>query len=114
MHDGAIGVAHGNCRPQCVDGKVRSHVLGNRPADDAVREHILDRTEVKLAFVCPVFGVGVGLQRRVDISVDRFLQPALRTGRATLTASGSPQIHAVVGSDAFVGIVHGLRMRVPR
>ena len=34
--------------------------------------------------------VGVGPERPAGVSADGFLRPALRTGRATFTASGSP------------------------
>jgi hypothetical protein len=61
-----------------------------------------------------VLGVGVGPERLANISVGGFLRPALRTGRATLTASGSPRSHAIGASDPDCVIVHGVGMRAPR
>ena len=52
--------------------------------------------------------VGVGQERPVSLSAGGFLLPALRTGRATSTASGSPHAHAVRAGP------HGVGMRVPR
>ena len=50
--------------------------------------------------------VGVGPERPVDLSVGGFLWPALRTGRATFTASGSPRTHATdVGCRLSVQLV---------
>ena len=48
------------------------------------------------------------------LSVGWFLRPALRTGRATFTASGSPCGHAAGAGDPVVSLVHGVGMRVPR
>ena len=41
-------------------------------------------------------GVGVGPERPVSLSAGGFLRPALRTGRATSTASGSPRVMSLV------------------
>src|SRR5687768_10668057 len=38
--------------------------------------------------------VGVGPRRGAEVAPGPFPRPALRTGRATLTASGSPHVHA--------------------
>ena len=43
--------------------------------------------------------VGVGLERLVHLSMGRFLQPALRTGRAPLDASGSPWFMLLVAQQ---------------
>ena len=53
-------------------------------------------------------GVGVGPGRPTSLSAGGFPRPALRTGRATLTASGSPQAHA------SASVAHGVGMRLPR
>ena len=45
-------------------------------------------------------GVGVGPGRSVSLSADPSPRPALRTGRATFTASGSPRDHAVAAGDS--------------
>jgi hypothetical protein len=42
------------------------------------------------------FGVGVGPGRPASLSTGGFPRPALRTGRATLTASGSPRVMPLV------------------
>jgi hypothetical protein len=46
--------------------------------------------------------VGVGPERPARLSSGGFLRPALRTGRATFTASGSPRVHAA-GAAGPVG-----------
>ena len=52
--------------------------------------------------------VGVGPERPVDLSVGGFLWPALRTGRATFTASGSPRTHTTdIGCRLPVQLVLG-------
>ena len=53
-------------------------------------------------------GVGVGPGRPTSLSAGGFPRPALRTGRAALTASGSPQAHA------SASVAHGVGMRLPR
>jgi hypothetical protein len=55
-----------------------------------------------------MFGVGVGQERPVSLSAGGFLLPALRTGRAVSTASGSPHVHAVCAGP------HGVGIREPR
>ncbi len=40
--------------------------------------------------------VGVGPERPASLSAGGFLRPALRTGRATSTASGSPRVMPVL------------------
>jgi hypothetical protein len=52
--------------------------------------------------------VGVGSRRGTGVAVGPFPRPALRTGRAALTASGSPAVHAIAG------LAHGVGIRVPR
>ena len=57
--------------------------------------------------------VGVGPERPVDLSVGGFLWPALRTGRATFTASGSPRTHTTdVGCRP--SLQHALDPQYPR
>ena len=46
--------------------------------------------------------------------MDGFLRPALRTGRATLTASGSPRAHAAYATASVSVLVHGVGIRAPR
>ena len=53
-------------------------------------------------------GVGVEPGRPTSLSAGGFPRPALRTGRAALTASGSPQAHA------SASVAHGVGMRLPR
>ena len=68
--------------------------LVDRPAHDPAAEHVEDDRAVDLALSCWVLGVGVGPGRPVSFSAGGFPRPALRTGRATSTASGSPCVHA--------------------
>jgi predicted enzyme related to lactoylglutathione lyase len=56
-----------------------------------------------------------GPERPARLSPSGFLRPALRTGRATSTASGSPRVHAAGAGDPVVGALdHGVGMRAPR
>jgi hypothetical protein len=57
--------------------------------------------------------VGVGPGRPVSLSAGGFPRPALRTGRATSTASGSPRGHAA-GAGIPVVLDHGVGILVPR
>src|SRR5665811_2474391 len=51
-----------------------------------------------------VFGVGVGPGRPASLSAGGFPWPALRTGHATSTASGSPRVHAAgTGDPSTIG-----------
>ena len=50
------------------------------------------------------YRVGVGPRRGADLAVGPFPRPALRTGRATLAASGSPRAHADTHRCSFVCI----------
>jgi hypothetical protein len=51
-----------------------------------------DRRRIRPAFASGDVGVGVGPERPACLSAGGFLRPALRTGRATSTASGSPRV----------------------
>ena len=65
--------------------------------------------------MCRMRVVGVGPERPVDLSAGGFLWPALRTGRATLTASGSPRTHATdVGWRLAVQPAFGSPVPSPR
>jgi len=89
-----------------------------RPAGQkraTVTSQIPQNRAVDLAFAGGVLGVGVGPERPAWLSPGGFLRPALRTGRAASTASGSPRVHAVGAGDPGVGTLgHGGGMRVPR
>ncbi len=53
-------------------------------------------------------------QRPARLSSGGFLRPALRTGRATLIASGSPRVHVAGAGGPVVGALdHGVGMRAP-
>jgi hypothetical protein len=52
-------------------------------------------------------GVGVRPRRGAGFSAGPFPRSALRTGRARLHASGSPQVHAAL-------LAHGVGIRLPR
>jgi hypothetical protein len=71
-------------------------------------EEVHDRNQVEEAFLEGDVGVGVGPGRPTSLSAGGFPRPALRTGRAALTASGSPQAHA------SASVAHGVGMRLPR
>ena len=75
---------------------------------------VTDGTEVGLGLTNAQVGVGVGPERPFDISADGSLRPALRTGRAILTASGSPRVYANDADDSFSMLVHGVGIRAPR
>src|ERR1019366_8736638 len=81
---------------QGVDSQCRRHLRIHGITDDPIGEDILDGTEVELAFAGRVLGVGVGPGRPSSLSTGGFPRPALRTGRATLTASGSPRVVPLV------------------
>jgi hypothetical protein len=89
---------------------------GHQPTNDVAAEDVEHRVEVmeETAARTVEFGVGVGPERPANISAGGSLRPALRTGRATLTASGSPRSYAIVTADPDCVIVHGVRMRAPR
>src|ERR1039458_3911005 len=99
---------------QGVDSQCRRHLRIHGITDDPIGEDILDGTEVELAFAGRVLGVGVGPGRPASLSTGGFPRPALRTGRATLTASGSPRVHAAGAGDPDSMLVHGVGIRVPR
>ncbi len=61
-----------------------------------------------------VRSVGVGPGRPVSFSAGGFPRPALRTGRATSTASGSPCAHATTSGSACVCITRTRRPASPR
>ncbi len=56
----------------------------------------------------------VGPEHPVRISAGGFLWSALRTGLATLTASGSPQSHACDTTNEPNLFVHGVGILEPR
>ncbi len=56
----------------------------------------------------------VGPERPVSLSAGGFLWSALRTGLATLTASGSPQSHACGTTNEPNLFVHGVGILEPR
>ena len=103
-----------NRRAQRQDRQVSCHAGVDRVADDPFREQVLDQAGVELALAGPVLGVGVGPERPFHLSMGGFLRPALRTGRATSTASGSPRVQAAGAGDPVVTLVHGVGILVPR
>jgi hypothetical protein len=65
-----------------------------------------------LSLVAP--DVGVGLRRGAGLSAGPFPQPALRTGRARLHASGSPRVHAAGFPVGPIAVAQGVGMWWPR
>src|SRR5205085_5449766 len=55
-----------------------------------------------------VLPVGSGTRRLVVIPTTGLLVPALRTGRAASTASGSPHVHAASYAASVVDPFHGV------
>jgi hypothetical protein len=83
------------------------------PADDRAGEDIGHEGRVGEARPGPDVRVGVGSRRGAGLSVGPSPRPALRTGRATLTASGSPRAHAAAG-DPDGSLAQGVGIRLPR
>jgi hypothetical protein len=87
------------------------------PADDVATEDVDDHVAVVVDAPSRPrqFRVGVGPERPARLSPSGFLRPALRTGRATSAASGSPRAHAAGAGAPVVGALdHGVGMRAPR
>ena len=57
---------------------------------------------------------GVGSDRgALPAFAGGFPRPALRTGRATFTASGSPCVHAIGVAGPVISFAHGVGILVP-
>jgi hypothetical protein len=82
--------------PQNVEDQGGAHAAGELSADDPPRVDVEDEGEEDHTFPAAQVGVGVGPRRDAGLSAGPFPGPALRNGRAALTASGSPRIHAVL------------------
>lgn len=93
-----------------ISGHLGLLPLGDVPGDDLATPDIHHQIEVEphAPHAGGEVGVGVGPGRPTSLSADGFPRPTLRTGRATLTASGSPQAHA------SASVAHGVGMRLPR
>ena len=97
-----------------VDDERRVLSRVNGSTNNAATARVEHATAIDLAFSRRMLRVGVGPERPANISVGGSLRPALRTGRATLAASGSPRSYAIVTADPDCVIVHGVGMRAPR
>ena len=77
----------------------------HHPAHHVTAEDVEQHVEVGVRPLLRAqqFGVGVEPQRPGRLSPTGFLRPALRTGRAIFTASGSPRNHAESASRVPVG-----------
>ena len=75
-------------------GLARRHAPRHHVATEDVDHHV--EVVVDATFGTLQFGVGVGPGRPASLSTGGFPRPALRTGRATLTASGSPHVMPLV------------------
>jgi hypothetical protein len=78
------------------DGPAAAVLGGPAPLLEPAHDHdpaaLREGLRGVLGLVAP--HVGVGLRRGAGLSAGPFPQPALRTGRARLHASGSPRVHA--------------------
>jgi hypothetical protein len=79
-----------------------------RPAHYPTGERVEHHRAIDLAFTSWMLDVGVGPERPVRLSSCGFLRPALRTGRAILTASGSRRAALVVHPVAGWVMVQGV------
>ena len=87
-----------------VAGQVQQHQSGSAFDQSADRRLLLGPDDV-----------GVGPGRGSGIAPGPFPRPALRTGRATLIASGAPRIAAAMrGPRSAAALVHGVGMLCAR
>ena len=99
---------------QRVEGQIGPQRGGHTPADDHPAEHVDDEGHVAEALPGGDVGVGVGPGRPARLSSSGFPRPALRTGRAASTASGSPRVHAAGACGPVVSLIQGVGILVPR
>ena len=91
-------------------------LLGAQETGDPLAGHdIDDAVDDRGSLTGREVTVGVGPERPAGLSAGGFLRPALRTGRATFTASGSPRVQAAGAAGPGVGsLAHGVGILVPR
>src|SRR5450759_2373678 len=82
---------------------------GDHPAGHVARKDVEDHVDLVVGPLgrTTQLAVGVGPRRGAGLSAGPFPRPALRTGRATLAASGSPRVHAAGTGDPGAALVHG-------
>ena len=102
-----VGVSGWRLRMAIPRAEVTRPEVAERSMDQPTTRRLKgveDDCAVDLAFSGWMLGVGVGPGRPVSFSAGGFPRPALRTGRATSTASGFRCVHAAVVVVLFHGV----------
>jgi hypothetical protein len=113
-HHSGCGITGGDRVGQRIGDQLGAQLLGQGEPDHPTGGDVDHGGEIQPAFPGREGGVGVGPGRPARLSPGGFPRPALRTGRATLPASGSPRGHAAGAGGPVVSLGHGVGILAPR